>query len=99
MEPKFKARFSIDLGVDHQKKLAEIAKSHKLNQGEVIEVMLDSLDISTLHEAFKARREEKLAARAAAKSISDKPTRDLLVKLKELSPEERLKLLASLDNK
>lgn len=97
MEPKFKTRFSVDLDADHQRKLAEIAKNYKLNQGEVIEVMLDNLDLSTLSEAFKCRRDEKVAMRAAAKSLSDKPTLDLLTKIKELTPEKRAELLQNIN--
>ena len=90
-----KVAYTIKTDAEHQRKLSSLAKDYKITQGEVIEVMLDNLDVETMSEAFKRRREDKVAIRAAAKSLTDKPTIALLKKLQSLTPEQQADLLRS----
>lgn len=73
-------RYTIDIDPEHRARLSEIAKEFKLTQGEVIAALLDNMDLGALMNHLQARRQEKVAQRAAQKKIYQK--------LKELSPEQ-----------
>lgn len=78
MEPK---RTAIVLSTQIQDRVAKLAKEHKINQGQVIEVMLDLLtDKPEFVEAMKTKRTEKVGGRTSKTS--------LLKKLSKLSAEE-----------
>lgn len=78
MEPK---RTAIVLDTKIQDRVATLAKEHKINQGQVIDVMLDLLgDKPEFVEALKAKRDEKIGGRTSKTS--------LLKKLSKLSAEE-----------
>ena len=76
-------RYTIDLSTDARERLNELAKTHKLTQGEVIEVLLSDLEEITegskFDLLFKWKRKAKLDARTRA--------RELAAKLRTLPPE------------
>lgn len=80
--PDARTRFSIDLDDNHRSSLNLIAKTFKITQGEVIEVMLDQMGTPTgeLAAAFTARRDAKVARRA--------PKKELYKQFKNLSAEQ-----------
>lgn len=78
-----RTRFSIDLNERHRDALAAIAKSYKITQGEVIEVLLDRADTTGDHllgAALMAKRTSKVARRA--------PKKELYKQFKNLTPEQ-----------
>jgi len=75
------ARFTITTSKRHQRALAELAKSFKISQGEVVEVFLDNANMDEFATHFTRKRDEKVDMRAGA----DKA---LLSKLKKLTPEQ-----------
>lgn len=78
MEPK---RTAIVLDASIQDRVAKLAKEHKINQGQVIDVMLDLLaDKPEFLEALKNKREEKVGGRTSKTA--------LLKKLSKLSQDE-----------
>lgn len=85
---KERQRFSIELGDDHRDVLAGTAKTYKVTQGEVIEVLLDRMTHDNgLCAALAAKREEKVAAR--------RPKKDLMDQLKNLTPAQLAAALAA----
>jgi hypothetical protein len=61
-------RFSVDLPKYWQDYLAQQAKLYKITQGDVVELLLANMHKSVgIEQAFMARREEKVAARQAAR--------------------------------
>jgi len=83
-----RSRFSIDLPEDWQIFLAETAKRYRITQGDVIELMLANMPIVNIEDKFKARREQKLAAR--------KSKRSLTAQFRELPPEQQAEALKAL---
>lgn len=82
-------RTAIVLDVTIQDRVAKLAKEHKINQGQVIEVMLDMLgDNPEFIQAMKDKREAKVGGRTSKTSI--------LKKLSKLSAEELEELTKSL---
>lgn len=82
-------RTAIVLDPSIQDRVADLAKDHKLNQGQVIEVMLDMLTgTPEFIAALKAKREEKVNSRTGKTAI--------LKKLSKLSAEELEALAAQL---
>lgn len=76
----------------HKEKLKQLAKSYKLTQGEIIEILLDHVDLSVMEARFEARRAEKVATRRARK-----PDLLRLIRSDEsLSPEKRAAIEAIL---
>jgi hypothetical protein len=74
-------RTAIVLDETIQARVAKLAKEHKINQGQVIEVMLDMLaDQPEFIVNLKEKREEKVSGRTSKTS--------LLKKLSKLSAEE-----------
>lgn len=60
-------RFTVAISAGHQDRLAAMAKEYQLSQGEVIEVLLDTIGFS-VHEtvlAFKSRRQRKVDSRTS----------------------------------
>jgi len=87
-EGKDRQRFSIELGDEHRRQLAGYAKSYKLSQGEVLEVLLDRMTLDNeLGVALTARREQKVAARS--------PKKELYQQLKNLTPAQIAAALAA----
>lgn len=85
-EPK---RTAIVLEADIQEKVATLAKTHKLSQGQVIQTMLDMLVPNPEFEVnLKAKREEKVSGRTGKTAI--------LKRLSKLSAEELEALANSL---
>jgi hypothetical protein len=73
-------RYTIDLSAEAREHLNQLAKTHKLTQGEAIEVMLDIIGgLDNVDHIFAARRQHKLDARTRA--------RELAAKLRTLPPE------------
>ena len=86
MEPK---RTAIVLDASIQDRVAKLAKEHKINQGQVIDVMLDLLgDKPEFIEALKNKREEKVGGRTSKTAI--------LKKLSKLSADELEELTKAL---
>jgi len=81
-------RYAIVVEQTVQEKLAKIAKTYKISQGAVVETLMDSADMSKLEEAFKARREAKVAGRTGKTAI--------LKRLSKLTPEQLEALAAQL---
>ena len=76
-------RYTIEINSTHRDELVALAKQHKLNQGEVMEVLLDHTRGSDkIAELLQAKRESKVSAREA------------LAKLKNMSPVKLAALLA-----
>lgn len=75
------ARYTIAVSEEHQASLSQLAKKHKLSQGEVIEVMLDRIaNDNGAEEAFAARRHDKIVKRNSKKTLTGK--------IKSLTPEQ-----------
>lgn len=68
-----KKHFTIAASKEHQQKLIDLAKKHKLTQGEILEVLLDNIGspVSQLDEIFLAKRVEKLQARGTTGAIAE----------------------------
>jgi hypothetical protein len=82
-------RTAIVLDPAIQDRVADLAKNHKLNQGQVIEVMLDMLtDKPDFIEALKSKREQKVSSRTGKTAI--------LKKLSKLSADQLEALAAQL---
>lgn len=85
-------RLAVLLYPNIQRQIAELAKTHTLNQSEVIEVMLDiALAQNDLAERMKAKREAKAGARGSKTAI--------LKSLSKLSAEQLEELAKMLPSK
>jgi TusA-related sulfurtransferase len=76
------SRQGILLSKDHADRLKEIAKLHKINTGEVIEVLLDNMEPAILISKFEAKRNERL------KKDGRVAKGELTKKMKEATPEQ-----------
>lgn len=86
-----KPRYSIDISLDHRERLAALAKEFKINQGEAIEVLLDTMDKEALTPHFQAKRAAKIATR--------QPKTALLQRLKALPANQLEAVLAAIEGK
>lgn len=83
-----RSRFSIDLPDDWQAYLAQVAKTHKLSQGEVIETLLANMHKCIgIDAALTARRDSKVAVRAARRLVKGA--------FEKLTPEQQRAALAA----
>jgi hypothetical protein len=82
-------RFSIDLPPDWQAYLAQTAKTYKLTQGEIVEILLANLHkCASIEQAFMARRDQKTSERRSKSST--------IAEFKQLTPEQQVKALEAL---
>lgn len=75
----------------HKAKIDSLAKTYKITQGEVIEVLLDRVSVTEKDDDFIAKREGKINSRS--KHLETEKA--LLEKIKSLTPEQIAKLLAA----
>jgi hypothetical protein len=75
-------RFTIIVTKEHRVKLNKFAKSYKITQGEVVEVLLDYLERNEdlLRSHFEAKREVKVDGRGKKSELFDR--------FKKLTPEQ-----------
>lgn len=73
-------RYSLILDASTRSALAAVAKTYKITQGEVIQGLLSNMNPVVMTPIFEKLREAKIAARA--------PKKDLLARLKSLTPEQ-----------
>ena len=71
-----------------QERLASIAKEYKISQTDVVLTLMENTDLEAMAPKFKAKREDKVKSRGSKSAV--------LERLKNLSPEQLEKLLASL---
>lgn len=76
------SRQGVLLSKEHAERLKEIAKAHKINTGEVIEVLLDQMDAASLTKHFDDKRQDRL------KKDGRVSKGDLTKKMKEATPEQ-----------
>lgn len=71
-------RFTFSLDVTAQATLHDLAKTHKLTQGEVIETLLSMIGYSeqAVVDAFTARRESKVNSRTSPWAIFQREKRE-----------------------
>lgn len=74
------SRYTIILPNDHQARLAVMAKTYKLSQGEILEGLIEHADMEKLGPIFAKMREDKVAGRQSKK--------ELLKRLSKLDPEQ-----------
>ncbi len=79
-----KARYTVVIDEQLQRKLADIAKTYKISQGAVIEVLVEQADVTALHDAMSAKREEKVAGRQSRTAKH----KDLIEMLGKMTPEQ-----------
>lgn len=79
-EEKGMARYTMILPREHKDKIAAVAKSFKISQGEVVEVLLEEMEVSMLRSRFEAKRNAKRSNKSSR--------REILEKMKGLTPEE-----------
>lgn len=91
-EEKDMTRYTMILPKCHKNKIEELAKLHKISQGEVIETMLDCLDQNSLASAFDEKRALKVAKRQEGSELRKK----LLSKISGLDSGQIEKLLANI---
>lgn len=77
-------RHSIVLTAVARESLSIIAKQYKITQGEVVEAFLDNMEPAVMAPIFGKIRDDKVAART--------PKRDLMAKLRNLTPEQLIAL-------
>jgi ribosomal protein S15P/S13E len=87
-------RYTIILPLAHKERLDNLGKTYGLNQGEVLEVMLDQMDHTALKPHFEAKAAAKVDGRKGEKEGSK---RALISKLKDLTPEQIAALTAQID--
>lgn len=69
MQNKDTKRFTVSISEGHAEHLAALAKLYKLNQGEIIEVLLEIATTRHLSEAAIKRREEKVNSRTSINAV------------------------------
>lgn len=79
-------RYTLILPQLHKIKIETIAKTYKISQGAVIEVLLDNMDVEKLTSAFEAKNEDK-GSRKGSK-------RQIIEKMKDLKPEQLAEIAA-----
>lgn len=80
------------LSNDHCERLKEIAKAHKINTGEVVEVLLDQMDAESMVKHFDEKRQSKV------KKDGRIAKGDLTKKMKEATPEQLAEIQRILGN-
>ena len=88
MSDKKNTRYTIDIRPESSARLADMAKTSKLTQGEVIEVLLERCERDLgLISAFHEKRHLKVESRERAKAERAN-LRELYQKLGTLTPEQ-----------
>lgn len=77
---KGKLRYTVITTEQHREKLNKIAKTYRISQGDVIEVLLDQANLGLLGHHFDAKRESK--------SDGKLTKTELMKKMKGLTPEQ-----------
>lgn len=89
-----KTRYTLIIGEKQQATLARVAKEQQLNQGEVLEVLIDEMETMwsvrelELKKYFEAKRASKVETRGRKKDI-DKV-------IETLTPQQRVELIQKL---
>jgi len=73
-------RYMMVLPQIQKDKIEKVAKSFKISQGAVLEVLLDNMDLNALDQFFAAKRE--------AKNSNKGSKRQIIEKMKGLKPEQ-----------
>lgn len=81
-------RYTVNVQLENQAKLAALAKTYKLSQGDVIDVLVEQANAKLLHQALVAKKGSKVENRGR--------TRDWDKAIGSLSPVERELLIKKL---
>lgn len=68
-EEKGMVRYTMILPKVHKDKIETVAKTYKITQGEVIEVLLDQMSVSLLGTHFEAKKESKGSNKSSKRSV------------------------------
>lgn len=71
-EQRGMVRHMIVLPEQSKAALKEIAKTHGITQGEVVEVLLNQMDSALLAQHFEAKRSSKVGIRTAKSDLANK---------------------------
>jgi hypothetical protein len=73
-------RYTLILPQAHKDKIEAIAKSHKISQGAVMEVLLDHMDLNALDQFFETKNK--------VKRVNKSSKRQIIENMKDLNPEQ-----------
>lgn len=70
-EDKGMIRSTMIVPQQHKDKVVSVAKTFKITQGEVIEVLLDQMDVVSLRPHFEGKRKSKCSTKSSSRHIID----------------------------
>ena len=85
------ARMMVVMSQEYKVKIEEIATQHHVTQTIVLEALIDQMDVETIGALCEKKRQAKLAERAGKSTVR----KQLLEKVRNLSPEKLEALLAT----